>query len=142
MKKILTAVLAIMLSLTMLAACGGNNSGGGAPPSSGGGGGANSDSGSGGGTAASGDVYVIADYYKDDGNLSELGETLGFHYSNGERFLTLSKGDVITAGNAKYIITAEELTFFFYTQPSMKEVLAWWAGYMNDLAQSGDVKEV
>ena len=86
------------------------------------------------------DIYVITDFYNDNGKFSDRGLTL--YEKNSERMLTVSGGDILVAGNRQYVVTAESLTLSFYTQPSLNQVNAWWTDYLNSWAESGKVKAV
>jgi len=91
--------------------------------------------------AAAEKAYRITDYYNADGKFSDLGRALPFDSKNGEKALTVKKGDVIIAGDLKYTVTAESITLYFYTQPSFTGVIQWWADYFEDAEKSGIVKK-
>jgi len=40
------------------------------------------------------------------------------------------------------MVTAESVTLYFYTQPSLAAVIQWWADYFKDAEESGMVKKV
>lgn len=83
-------------------------------------------------------TYVITDYYNSgDGRFSALGLTLA--EEGYERVLTVSRGDILVAGDRRYEVTAESLTLVFYTQPSPDRVVQWWIYYLDSWAESGKV---
>jgi len=87
----------------------------------------------------SGKVYNITDYYKEDGTYSDLGRSIPFDVSNGERMLTVYIGDVIVVGERQYKITVESIKLPFYTQSSIDEIIVWWIDYMNSGQERGDI---
>jgi len=133
MKKILTLLLALLLT-ALCAACGG-------APASGPSGTPSSES-----AAAvpddSGNVYIITDYYKEDGTYSDLGRSIPFDSSNGERMLAVGIGDILALGDKQYKVAAESLKLPFYTQSSLNEVIVWWIEYMDSAQERGDIIEV
>ena len=91
------------------------------------------------GGAANAD-YAIIDYYNEDGRFSDLG--LALDEKDFERVLSVSGGDVLIVGSRQYEVTTESLTLSFYTQPSLDQVIQWWADYMDSWAESGKVTAI
>jgi len=96
-----------------------------------------SDSTGSGGDAKSGRIYIIADYYNEDGKFSGAG--LALAEGTSEKVLTVSGGDILVAGDRQYEVTTQSLTLSFYTQPSPGQAVRWWTDYLNSWAQSGKV---
>ena len=135
MKKIFILLLVIILT-ALCAACGGTLAGGqkstGTPSSE---------------NAASvpddsENTYIVTDYYNEDGTYSDLGRSIPFDSSNGERMLAVGIGDVIIVSEQQYKVAAESLKLPFYTQSSLNEVIVWWTEYMNSAQERGDIIEV
>ena len=82
-------------------------------------------------------IYIITDYYNEDGKFSDLG--LMLEENNSERVLAVSGGDILIAGDRQYEITTQSLTLSFYTQPSRDQVILWWNDYLSSWAQSDKV---
>ena len=88
--------------------------------------------------ANTGLIYRITDYYNiEDGKFSVLGTSLS--ENNSERALTVSRGDVLIAGEHQYEVVVDSLTLSFYTQPTLDQVVQWWGDYLDSWAQSGKV---
>jgi hypothetical protein len=85
-------------------------------------------------------LYTITDYYNERGKFSALGLTLD--EKNSERMLAVSGGDILIAGSRQYEVKAELLTLSFYTQPSLDQVVQWWADYLDSWAESGKVTAI
>jgi beta-lactamase regulating signal transducer with metallopeptidase domain len=85
-------------------------------------------------------IYIITDYYNANGRFS--GRGLALNEKNSEKVLKVSGGDILIAGDKQYIVTAESLTLFFYTQPSFEQVMHWWVDYLDSWATSGKVAAV
>jgi len=84
-------------------------------------------------------AFRITEYYNVNGKLSALGEALPAN-SDGEKTLTVKKGDIVVVGDKQYKVAADSLTLSFYTQPSSEQVITWWTDYMKDWLDSGDVE--
>jgi len=85
-------------------------------------------------------TYSLADYYDEDGQFSDLG--LSLDEKDSERVLAVSGGDILVAGDRRYEVTTESLTLSFYPQPSLDQVIRWWADCLDSWAESGKVTEV
>jgi len=90
------------------------------------------------GPTGQGAVYTIADYYNDDGTLSALGMALP--QENGEPVLAVAADDLIVVGERSYTVLEDTLALPFYTQPSLDEVMGWWADHMEGLKADGRVR--
>lgn len=128
-KRILLLGLALLIVVSLLAACNGDK--GNAPPPE--------------NTTQTSDepedVYCnITDYYNTDGTFSDLGLVL--EEVDSEKVLVLGDGDIFTLNSRKYIVTAESLTLSFYTQPSLAEVIQWWTEYVEIWEESGIIEEL
>ena len=84
--------------------------------------------------------YTITDYYNEDGKFSALG--LALDEEDSERVLAVSGGELLIAGERRYEVTVESLTLSFYTQPSLDQVIQWWADCLDSWAESGKVTAV
>ena len=129
MKKTVTILLAAVVLLSLVS-CADKPAGGGTdkPPT-------NKPS-----VDSSGTVYLIAEYYDENGGYSALG--LALDEVNTEKVLTVSAGDTLILGERKYSVVAESLMLPFYTQPSFGEVTAWWTEHLRDWEASGELVEV
>ena len=85
-----------------------------------------------------GTVHTITDYYDANGGFSALG--LALDEENAEKVLSVKVGDTLIVGDHEYTVTAESLTIPFYTQPSLDEVIQWWADYCESRIERGEVK--
>ena len=117
MKRILAFML--LLTLTLLTACGGNTD---TTPTEG---------------AEPG--YKITAYYNENGTFSALG--LALDEVNGEKTLTVKSGDILAVGGNQYSVTAETLTLPFYTQSSLDEGIKWWTDYCESRIERGELAE-
>ena len=84
--------------------------------------------------SATGATYIIADYYNDEGQFSELG--LALEVIDDERRLRVKGGDILAAGDRRYRVIVESLEISFYTQPSLGAVMQWWVDYLDSWAES------
>ena len=82
-------------------------------------------------------MYVITDYYRENGVFSDLG--LELDEMNFEKVLVVNRGCVLIAGDRRYKVAAESLTLSFYTQSSLEHVIRWWIDYLDSWAESGKV---
>ena len=143
MKKVFAFALVMVLALSLLNACGGktggirNNSG--TTSTSGDNNSTESKPTPGKDVPASGTTYKIEDYYNSEGALSDLARELPFASDDGERTITVKKGDILTVGGKQYKFVDETIQMKFYTQPSLDEVVAWWTDYFNDLVNLGQM---
>ena len=87
-------------------------------------------------------TYNISDYYNSSGKFSDFGLALTYDEKNSESQLKVKRGDFFIVGKHKYEVTAESLTVFFYTQPSLDQVTEWWIHYFESAIKSGKVVEV
>lgn len=85
-----------------------------------------------------GTVYIITDYYDENGEFSALGSALD--EENAEKVLMVKADDTIIVSDHEYTVIAESLTLTFYTQPSLDEVIQWWTDYCESRIERGEVK--
>ena len=133
MKKILTLALVILFAVLFLTACGNSESNN--NPASDNGNNINPPAAD---IAETG--YTVTGYYDENGGFSDSG--LALDGENGEKVLTVNAGDTLIIGSNKYRVTAESITLYFYTQPSLAQVIEWWTDYCEGLKDSGEITEV
>jgi beta-lactamase regulating signal transducer with metallopeptidase domain len=85
-------------------------------------------------------IYLITDYYNEDGKFSDLG--LALPEIDSARVLIVNKGDIIVAGDRQYEVKTESLTLSYYTQPSREMVIQWWIDYLDSWAEGDKVMPV
>ena len=127
MKKTLAFVALILLTCSLLCACGGNNNPGGTPSTP---------------DNPSQTTFIIANYYNTDGSFSALGQALPSDPVSGDRVLNVVVGNIVVVNGKQYRVTEPTLKLYFYTQNSMAEVNTWWVEYMNSAIERNQVAEV
>ena len=88
-------------------------------------------------TNSTGIVYMITDYYNEDGGFSALGKALD--EENSEKVLKVKAGDVLIIDGKRYTVAAESITLSFYTQSSHAEVIQWWTDFLEGWKRDGRV---
>jgi len=117
MKKVLSLILALLLILSLLAACGSTPS-----------------------TNDAEQGYKIVDYYKSDGSFSALG--LALDENNAEKTLTVAAGNTLIVGKRQFKVTAESINLSFYTQNTFDAVIEWWTDYCESRIERGEIIEL